>query len=71
MPGYSLFRCDRSDRVGGGVAVFLKEDLSGDVLGSYDNGVCQLLVVQVHQLDTVLAVLYRPPDTNCKSLNLF
>ena len=63
MPGYSLFRCDRSDRVGGGVAVFLKEDLSGDVLGSYDNGVCQLLVVQVHQLDTVLAVLYRPPDT--------
>ena len=63
MPGYNILRCDRSDRVGGGVALYLRDDLSGDVLGTFDNGVCQLLAVQVHQLDTILAVAYRPPDT--------
>ena len=62
-PGYSIFRCDRAGRIGGGVALYLRDDLSGDVLGTYDNGVCQLLIVQVHQLDTVVAVAYRPPDT--------
>ena len=48
MAGYHIFRCDRSERVGGGVAIYLREDLTGDVLGTLDNGVCQLLVVQVH-----------------------
>ena len=63
MPGYTILRCDRASRDGGGVAVYLRDDLTGDVLGTFDNGVCQLLVVQVHQLDTIVAVAYRPPDT--------
>ena len=63
MAGYHILRCDRSGRVGGGVAIYLRDDLTGDVLGTFDNGVCQLLVVQVHQLSTVVAVVYRPPDT--------
>ena len=63
MPGYHILRCDRSGRDGGGVAVYLRDDLTGDVLGTFDNGVCQLLAVKVHQLDTSVAVVYRPPDT--------
>ena len=63
FPGYSLLRCDRVGRQGGGVALYIKEDLTGDVLGSFDNGVCELLVVMVHQLNTVVAVMYRPPNT--------
>ena len=63
MPGYHILRCDRSGRVGGGVAIYLRDDLSGDILGTFDNGVCQLLLVHVHQLSTVVAVVYRPPDT--------
>ena len=62
-PGYTIIRCDRAGRDGGGVALYLRDDLSGDVLGTFDNGVCQLLVVQIHQLDTIVAVAYRPPDT--------
>ena len=61
--GYTLLRCDREGRQGGGVALYLREDLTGDILCSYDNGVCELLVVMVHQLKTAVAVLYRPPDT--------
>ena len=63
LPGYTLFRCDREGRVGGGVGLFLRNSLSGDCLASYTNSVVQLLLVKIHQLDTVVAVMYRPPDT--------
>ena len=45
------------------MALYVREDLTGDILYSFDNGVCELLVVMVHQLNTVVAVVYRPPDT--------
>lgn len=37
-----------------------RDDLTGEVLGS---AVCELLVVNIHQLNTVVAIVYRPPDT--------
>ena len=30
---------------------------------NYSNGVCEVLIVKVHQLDTIVTVVYRPPDT--------
>ena len=71
FPGYSLYRADRAGvRQGGGVALLLREDLTGDVLATYtekhpnrNGSVCELLVIKVYQLDTVICVLYRPPDT--------
>ena len=63
FPGYSIFRCDREGRQGEGVALYLHEELTGDILCSFDNGVCELLVVMVHQLNTIAVVMYRPPDT--------
>ena len=47
----------------GGVCLFLREDLTGEVLSSYSNGVCEVPIVLVHQLNTYVTVLYRPPDT--------
>ena len=62
--GYSLLRCDRSGgRQGGGVCLYLREDLSGDVLATFANSVCELLIVKIHQLETIVCVAYRPPDT--------
>ena len=74
FPGYSLYRADRAGaRQGGGVALLLREDLTGDVLATYvekhpnrNGSVCELLVIKVYQLDTVICVLYRPPDTRIK-----
>ena len=63
FPGYTLLRSDRAGRQGGGVAIYLRDDLTGEVLGATDNGVCELLAVHVHQLNTVVTVIYRPPDT--------
>ena len=66
LPGYALLRSDRVGRQRGGVCLLLREELTGEVLGTFSNGVCDLLVVRVHQLNTVVAVLYRPPDTTLK-----
>ena len=64
FPGFSLLRCDRSGgRQGGGVALYLRDDLTGDILATFANSVCELLIVKIHQLDTVVCLAYRPPDT--------
>ena len=63
MPGYTVLRQDRQGRIRGGVCLFLREDLTGEVLCAYSNGVCELLIVKVYQLDTIVVVVYRPPDT--------
>ena len=63
FPGYSVIRCDRETRKCGGVCVFLRDDISAECIGSFDNGVCELLVLKIHSMNTVLAVIYRPPDT--------
>ena len=64
FPGFNILRCDRSGgRQGGGVALYLRDDLTGDILATFANSVCELLIVKIHQLDTVVCVAYRPPDT--------
>ena len=63
IPGFSILRSDRKTRDGGGVALYLREDLTGDVLAQFDNGSCEMIIVMIHQLDTVVAVCYRPPNT--------
>ena len=63
FPGYSILRSDRIRRQGGGVALYLSDSLSGDVIANFDNGVCQALVVMIHQINTCVCVCYRPPDT--------
>ena len=43
--------------------MFLRDDISGECLVTYDNGVCELLVIKMHSINAILAVVYRPPDT--------
>ena len=33
------------------------------MLATFANSVCELLVVKIHQLETVVCVAYRPPNT--------
>ena len=63
IPGYSILRADKVSRQGGGVALYLSDSLSGDVIANFNNGVCQALVVMIHQINTCVCVCYRPPDT--------
>ena len=63
FPGYSLYRSDRLQRKCGGVCAFIREDISAECIGTFDNGVVQLLVLKIHSLNSVMVVMYRPPDT--------
>ena len=59
----SITRQDRQGRQRGGVSLFLREDLTGETLCSHSNGVCEVLVMHVHQLNTIVTIIYRPPET--------
>ena len=43
--------------------MFIRDDVSAECIGSFDNGVCELLVLKIHSMSTVLVIIYRPPDT--------
>ena len=63
FPGYSVYRQDRDGCEGGGVCMFLRDDLTGEVLGTFDNGVCSMIICRIHQLNVTVCVAYRPPNS--------
>jgi len=67
MEGYRLFRKDRPTRRGGGVALYVGEQLECTklCLGADEEGVESLWVRikgQAHMGDVIVGVYYRPPD---------
>jgi len=67
MDGYRLFRKDTPTRRGGGVALYVREQLECIelCLGADEKGVESLWVTikgQPHMADIVVGVYYRPPD---------
>ena len=62
MPGYSILRADRINRQGGGVALFVKDELTAEVLTTFNNDVCQMIIVNILQINTVIAMVYRLPN---------
>ena len=62
IPGYSLYRCDRGARVGGGVALYSHEKLPITNVKTYDDKYCQVLICTSELQKTLLCVLYRPPE---------
>ena len=41
----------------GGVGLYLRNDLTGEILGSSETSICELLVVHLHQINTLVAGL--------------
>ena len=71
IDGFQLYRSDCSvkrtrnrGRERGGVAVYLRDDLTPltKVLLSYSNGAVDVLVLHIKQLNVALIVVYRHPD---------
>ena len=62
--GFTPFRCDRSNRKGGGVMIYV-EDILTDVVEIFNksNGTCECIVLHLKSINLVTAVFYRPPDT--------
>ena len=66
VPGYELYRADRAVRSHGGVMVYVRTDLSSQLVASHSNSYCETVVVKVKTLNTLLLCVYRPPDCSFK-----
>ena len=68
IEGWSLYRADRGpDKTHGGVAIYLRNDLIGQLVVAHSNSMCETLVVKVKSLNLLLACLYRPPNSSLES----
>ena len=69
IPGYSISRCDRSKRHGGGVLLYSLSSLSASASESFDDGTCQGLCNIYPSAKLLVAVVYRPPDASLSSFS--
>ncbi|KMQ88324.1 rna-directed dna polymerase from mobile element jockey-like protein [Lasius niger] len=69
LPGYSLFRCDREGRSGGGVGFYLSERLSATILRSWAETLDvrpEFIIAEIcveNSAKLLIAVVYRPPNS--------
>ena len=67
IPNYDAYRADRSAIKRGGALIYVHESLIVSCENSYDDGVCQCVILTIDSLGTVVASLYRPPGTKLSS----
>ena len=64
IEGYSLYRSDRGENKShGGVAIYLRDDLTGQLVSVATNSMCETLAIKVKTLNLLLMVVYRPPNS--------
>ena len=64
IQGYNLFRSDRQGgRTHGGVATFIREDITVKECFKYSNNVCESQILEVKELGLTLVNIYRPPNS--------
>ena len=62
ISNFNIIRCDRRSRIGGDVCIYLKQSICYDLLLSYSNTVCDLLIIRLIQPEFIVILLYRPPS---------
>lgn len=67
IPGYGICRCDREFSGGGGVALYMKNNIRMKILLRIHDGVSESIYVllSVGRLDFVVGVAYRRRNINC------
>ena len=63
MPGFVVCRCDRADRLGGGLCIYIKNSIVFKVCLSYSNSVCELLIVKLANPSLIVIAIYRPSSS--------
>ena len=59
ISGYTLYRADRIGRQRGGVAVYVRPDLSVAPISNFSNGNIETLLLKVKSLDAIIICVYR------------
>ena len=63
LPDYQILRSDRQVRGRGGTLLYIHNDLPITNCESLDDDVCEAVVCNIDSLNTIVASVYRPPDT--------
>ena len=61
IDGKKIYRTDRSQRQGGGVITYLRDDLAVNSELKHSNSYCDTLGLYIPQLELALITIYRPP----------
>merc|ERR1712002_895169 len=64
IEGYNMFRCDRTDNTKGGVvAIYVYNKLKIGHTWEKRHNRCEIIGIEIKDLQTINIVVYRPPDT--------
>ena len=69
IKGYGVFRCDRKNRVRGGTAIYIHDKIESNVKLKMSNGKCEVVAVEMPDVQTLNIVVYRPPGTKSHEFN--
>ena len=70
IDGYKVFRGDRKGRKHGGTAIYLYERLEADLLCEISYEKCEMVAIQIPEIQTVNIVVYRPPKTKLQEFDI-
>ena len=70
IEGYRIFRADRQGRIRGGAAIYLNNRIEANEICAISNGICELVAIEIPDLQTVNIVVYRPPKTESKDFEI-
>ena len=61
ISGFSIIRCDRVSRAGGGVYVYVSHSTTYDICFTYSNTLCELLILRLQKHTLIIIIMYIPP----------
>ena len=69
IDGYNIFRGDRNDRKRGGTAIYVHDNIEANLILEMSNGTCDMVAVEMPDVQVVNIVIYRPPGTKSQEFN--
>ena len=63
IDGYNIYRCDRKEKQKGGTAIYLQEKVEAEKICEMSHQKCEMVAINIPELQTINIVVYRPPDT--------
>lgn len=63
LTNYQILRADRKNRSRGGTLLYIHNDLPTTNSKQFDDDVCQSIVCNIDSINTIVASVYRPPNT--------
>ena len=68
LSNITICRCDRANRVGGGVCIYVKDSISFETCVSFSNSTYKLLILKFVEPEHIIILLYRPPSCTIPQL---